>query len=141
MRIATTQLWKEFHEFLGEAHGVDWRQLLHAYKQSAVSGRSQIHFMKNHFMDRKRTMGDREREQTHFKHNELVKDVTAGVDAIARFSEADWWSWKQGSAPFFWRWAAGKQRLSARDDMPIWICSKLPNYQQKPQAPDPLKNI
>jgi hypothetical protein len=61
--------------------------------------------------------------------DELAKDVNAGADAISRFSEADWWSWKRGSALFFWHWPEGEPRQSARDGMPIWIKSKLPRYQ------------
>jgi hypothetical protein len=41
---------------------------------------------------------------------DLAKDVKAGVDAISRFSEANWWAWKKGSALFFWRWPEGEQR-------------------------------
>jgi hypothetical protein len=56
------------------------------------------------------------------------KDVNARVAAISHFSDADWWTWKRGSTLFFWPWHAGEQRQSARDGMPIWICSRLPRY-------------
>jgi hypothetical protein len=37
---------------------------------------------------------NREKEKSQFVHNKLVKDVTSGVDAIARFSKSDWWAWE-----------------------------------------------
>jgi hypothetical protein len=65
--------------------------------------------------------------------------VASGVDAITRFTEADWWTWKRGSALFFWRWPAGEQRQAARDGMHIWIQARLPRYQRPARSPDPLK--
>jgi hypothetical protein len=83
---------------------------------------------------------DREEETIVLPHEELHREVMAGINStITRFSEADWWTWKRGSALHFWRWPAGEQRTSARDGMPIWVRSKLPNYQRKPRPPDPLK--
>jgi hypothetical protein len=74
-----------------------------------------------------------------FAFDELAKDIIAGVDAISRFSGGDWWTWKKGSALFFWRWPVGEQRTSAHDGMPIWIRSRLPQYQCPACSPDPLK--
>jgi hypothetical protein len=72
-------------------------------------------------------------------YDELLKDVVAGADAIARFADSDWWSWKQGSALFFWRWPKGEQRSFARDGMPPWIKTRLPRYTPRPRPPDPDK--
>jgi hypothetical protein len=85
-------------------------------------------------------VGDREDEEnSNYSSQELTKDVAAGVDMISRLDGANWWAWKKGSSLVFWRWPAGEQRQSARDGMPIWIKSRLPRYQRRARAPDPLK--
>jgi hypothetical protein len=62
------------------------------------------------------------------------KDVLAGCDCLWRGGLADWWEWKAGSRPFFWRWPA-EHRLAARDGYPPFIQSPLPNYK-RPQPPE-----
>jgi hypothetical protein len=98
-------MWEEFHEFLIETHGPDWRTALATYK---------IHAAERHYQCQtvKRTRGVRKEENLEdgtdiSPYEELYKDVTSGTDAISRFSDADWWVWKRGSALFFWRWPAG----------------------------------
>jgi hypothetical protein len=61
---------------------------------------------------------------------ELLKDVAAGMYAISRFTNSNWWTWHRGSALFFWHWTSGEQREFARDGMPVWVKSRLPKYQQ-----------
>jgi hypothetical protein len=77
-------------------------------------------------------------DSTQLPHDDLVRDVAAGVDAIGRFTDSTWWEWKRGSTLFFWRWPAGEQRTSAHDGMPIWIKSWLPKYQRSSRSPNPL---
>jgi hypothetical protein len=76
----------------------------------------------------KRTRGDKRERKDKFEHDKLSKDVAAGIDAIGRFSEANWWGWNKGSSLFFWWWPEGEQRESARDGMKVWIRSRLPRY-------------
>jgi hypothetical protein len=140
MRAATTRLWAEFHTFLTDTHGAGWREELASYKLDSARGRPPEGMRTMGVMKRnmKRKRIGKEEKRT-FARDELYKDVIAGTDAVSRFSEADWWAWKKGSALFFWRWPPGEQRTSARDGMQIWIRSKLPCYQRKPRTPDPLK--
>jgi hypothetical protein len=65
--------------------------------------------------------GVREDNEAALPYEELHRDVTAGIDAISRFSEADWWVWIRGSALFFWRWPKGEQRTWARNSTSIWV--------------------
>jgi hypothetical protein len=129
-RGLTTRLWREFHAYLCAVHGEDWRASLQRAKVSESQGRSP---------DGKRTRGGVKKEDNGFTYDELVKDITAGVDAISRVSDSDWWTWKKGSALLFWRWPEGAQRSFARDGMPIWIKSKLPRFQGPARPPDPEK--
>jgi hypothetical protein len=68
-----------------------------------------------------------------------LRDITSGVDAISCFADSDWWTWKKGSALFFWRWPKGEQRTSARDGMKVWVTARLPTYNRRARAPDPEK--
>jgi hypothetical protein len=114
-------------------HGENWRESLRKAKLQAATGRSP---------PGKRTRGGtkkEEKQESGFKYDELIKDVTAGVDAISRVSDSDWWTWKRGSALLFWRWPEGEQRTSARDGMPIWIRSRLPRFVGPARPPDPEK--
>jgi hypothetical protein len=129
-RGLTTRLWREFHAYLCEVHGEDWRVSLRQAKTFVAQGR---------FSAGKRTRGGVKKANNAFAYEELVRDVTAGVDAISRVSDSDWWTWKNGSALLFWRWPEGEQRQSARDGMPIWIKSKLPRFQGPARPPDPAK--
>lgn len=62
------------------------------------------------------------------------KDVLAGCECLWRAGLADWWEWKAGSRPFFWRWPP-EHRLAARDGYPPFPQSPLPNYK-RPQPPE-----
>jgi hypothetical protein len=76
-RVACTRLLAEFQEYLSETYGADW--LLS--RQTAETVRSQ-----GPFPTRKRSKGV---EETSV-HEELLKDLHAGVDAISRFFNSDW---------------------------------------------------
>jgi hypothetical protein len=104
---ATTCMWSKFHAFLVATHGEDWRKALYAYKHAASGRFCTTRKRRRGDRDREDREGDknkRDKEKSQFDHAELVKDVTPGVDAIARFSKSDWWAWKKGLALFFWRW-------------------------------------
>jgi hypothetical protein len=120
--------------YLKEEHGEDWQASLQAHKLAVAQGRLPTLG--------KCTRGDfkgvKDQASNHAS-SKLAKDVSTGTDAILRFLDADWWTWKRGSALFFWQWPAGEQRKSARDGMPIWIRSRLPRYQRASKKPDPTK--
>jgi hypothetical protein len=149
--VTSTALWSELHDYLHETHGANWRNTLHSSKTKAKRGHNPV---SGKPVSGKRTRGDKnknnknneEKEQnqqtddsTRSPHNDLVRDISAGVGAIGRFSDStSWWEWKRASALFFWRWPAGEQRTSARNGMPICIRSRLPKYHQGSRSPDPL---
>jgi hypothetical protein len=114
---------------LEEAYGADWLVSLYEGSDITAQGRS--------LRKQKRSQGVE--SDNSIMYDELLKDVVAGADAIARFADSDWWSWKQGSALFFWRWPKGEQRSFARDGMPPWIKTRLPRYTRRPRPPDPDK--
>jgi hypothetical protein len=131
LRVASRNMIVEFCTYLVETYSADWLSLLHSGRDMAahrLSSRKQ-----------KRTMGVKEieTEEHNLVHDELLKDVLAGTDEIARFADSDWWSWKQGSALFFWRWPKGEQHCFARDGIPPWIKIRLPRYTRRPRPPDP----
>jgi len=50
------------------------------------------------------------------KDSDLLKDLVAGRDGIARASKLSFWSWDAGSTHFFWRWQPEIQQ-DMRDDL------------------------
>jgi hypothetical protein len=122
---------REFQEYLGDTYGADWLSLLHTGQESAAQGCS--------LRKQKHAWGEERGEEKASLYEELLKDVMAGTDAIARFAVADWWAWKQGSALFFWQWPKGEHRSFARDGMPAWIKTRLPHYTWRPRPPAPKK--
>jgi hypothetical protein len=114
--VACIHMLEEFQEYLRESYGPDWRFAC-------------IQATKGPFpVSVKRAKG----VEGSNLHSELRKDLKAGVDAISRFFNSDWWTWKQGSALLFWRWPAGEQRKFAQDGMPLWIWSRLPRFLDRP---------
>lgn len=62
------------------------------------------------------------------KHQEA--SIPAGFDAISRAERCNWWEWKDGSAPFFWRWPAHYLE-TIRDGLPVWVKGDgLPNTKR-----------
>ncbi len=48
------------------------------------------------------------------------RDLIAGMDCLSRCWDSDWWEWRRGSRPHFWRWP--RPYLSAiRDGLPVWL--------------------
>jgi hypothetical protein len=133
LRVAVTRMFTEFRLYLVETYGQDWLSQLHNGRQRAAQRRSQ--------QKRKRTRGEGDEEEKTESYEELVRDILAGVDAISRFADSDWWSWKRGSSLFFWRWPKGEQRTSARDGMTVWVKSRLPIYDRRARPPDPSKKL
>jgi hypothetical protein len=104
-----------------ESYGLDWHSLCWEAANVGFQGP---------FPDGKHTKGDDEKEGRI--HEELNKDLHTGIDAISRFLDSNWWSWKRGSALLFWRWPEGEQRKFARDGMPAWVRSCLPRFLGPP---------
>jgi hypothetical protein len=116
-------LWAEFQVCITATHGDNWREDLRAHKHARAQGCFQ--------QSRKHTRGEfREKEKT-WRYDELANDITAGIDAISWFLDADWWTWERGSALFFWHWPIGEQRQAAQDDMLILVQSRVPRYQRR----------
>jgi hypothetical protein len=84
---ATTRLLHKFHAFLPETHGENWREELRSHKLATAQGRLPA--------PGKHTKGDTsetskgEGIEKRFVYDELIQDVTAGIDAISRFSDLD----------------------------------------------------
>ena len=45
----------------------------------------------------------------------------AGAAAVCQASASDFWEWKSGSTPFFWRWDAEYLRDIALGVPPMWV--------------------
>ena len=70
-------------------------------------------------------LGDEERE----------KDLAAGNDAILRARRATFWSWDDGSTPFFWRWQPEIHK-EVRDGSPLFVhWDLLPSFKRKQTMP------
>jgi len=69
-----------------------------------------------------------------YESGELRKDLAAGWECLWRAASADWWEWKGGSRPFFWRWPE-EHGKAARYGYPLFIQSPLPSYKR----PQPLE--
>jgi hypothetical protein len=86
LRVPITRLWNEFHEYMKEVHGEDWRNSLRFHKTRAANG--------GFPSCGKGTRGEEENDKDNkrasieHKHDKMVKDVTAGVDAIGRFTDS-----------------------------------------------------
>lgn len=79
----------------------------------------------------------RSRWQRKPKSGDLSRDLVAGRECLARGMEADWWGWKQGSRPFFWRWPQAHQ-VEARDGYRQCVEGELPRYRRpQPREFDP----
>jgi hypothetical protein len=113
--LASHNMVDKFRAYLTETYGADWLALLHQGREREAHRHS--------LPQQKRSWGV---EKEKALYDELLKDVIAGTDAIARFADSDWWSWKQGSASLFWRWPKGEQQSFPRDGMPPWIKTRLP---------------
>jgi hypothetical protein len=87
--------------------------------------------------DRRKNRGQTD-DSTQSAHDNLLRDILAGVNAIRRSTDSTWWEWKRGYAVFFWRWPTGEQRTLTDDGMPIWIKMHLLKYQHWSRSPDPL---
>jgi hypothetical protein len=129
IRVASRHMVDKFRSYSEEAYGADWLVSLYEGSDITAQGHS----------SRKQKRSQGVESDNSIMHDELLKDVVAGADAIARFADSDWWSWKQGLALFFWRWPKGEQRSFARDGMPPWIKTRLPRYTRRPRPPDPDK--
>ena len=51
-----------------------------------------------------------------------------GLDAVRRFTQSTWWTWKVGSRIHFWRWPKSYVSI-VRDGHPLWLERKLKPYR------------
>ena len=69
----------------------------------------------------------------HFERGIVCgKDLEAARDAVRRATEASWWEWDLGSAPFFWRWPEWYHKVM-RDGLQIWVKRGGPALGMAPQ--------
>jgi hypothetical protein len=68
-----------------------------------------------------------------------VRDIAVGRDCIQRTVGADWWEWRAGSTPFFWRWHMDLHDI-IRDGRPPWFRQEPPQWL-KPQRAEPNERL
>ena len=56
----------------------------------------------------------------------MIKNIWAGIQALAHFCSSTFWEWSNGSTLFFWRWPQ-EFCQAAQDGFPLQICGPLPN--------------
>jgi hypothetical protein len=71
-------------------------------------------------------------------HTGTKGDLESGRDCLARTAAADWWEWRGGSTPYFWRWPPHLRQLVTQGH-PSWLLGPLPAYKQ-PQRYEPDVN-
>ena len=75
------------------------------------------------------------RKRSSKLHDELIKDLDVGRDAISRAANSSWWDWTSGSTLFFWRWPS-RLHNAIRDGTKVFVDKKqLPKYKNKPSWP------
>jgi hypothetical protein len=71
-------------------------------------------------------------------------DRGAMVDAADRMASATWWSWNNGSRPFYWAWDEDKQ-IPMRDGINLWIRERMiPSWvrpQEPPKDPETFRKV
>jgi hypothetical protein len=97
LRVAITHLWKRISRVCEGGHGEDWRNLLRSHKARTASGR----FLSCGKHTRREEENNNKWASTEHKQDKLVKNVTAGINAIGRFTDSPWWSWNCESTFFF----------------------------------------
>ena len=65
----------------------------------------------------------------YWSESQALKEKDPGRDAIWRVSNAIWWEWNEGSAPFYWRWPREYQE-TIRDGLEIWFAGEKPAWKQ-----------
>ena len=63
------------------------------------------------------------------------KNGLAAKDCIQRAANASWWSWDDGSRPFFWRWPSDYQ-LQVRDGAKVYFEGRVIPSTQAQKAAD-----
>ncbi|GKY95914.1 hypothetical protein MPSEU_000552000 [Mayamaea pseudoterrestris] len=66
--------------------------------------------------------------------------ISAGLAAIGHALKSDWWEWKGGSAPFFWRWPAAFQK-TIRDGLPPRFIDKPPANKKPQRVPKDAEEL
>jgi hypothetical protein len=57
-----------------------------------------------------------------------LKDLKAGLDCLKRCWDSDWWEWRRGSRPHFWRWPLEYQ-VSIRDGIQLWLKGEVAQWR------------
>ena len=87
-------------------------------------------------MPRWTVINRRVKKKRNKKLEEMVKDIEAGRDAVRRSSNAQWWSWDEGSTLFYWRWP-GRCKASVRDGTKLFVdWNNLPSYWKRQKWPE-----
>ena len=60
--------------------------------------------------------------------------MEAGKDCCRRAFGASWWSWDEGSRPFFWRWPKPYQQ-SILSGVPVWFELPVTNWKRRQREP------
>ena len=67
-------------------------------------------------------------------HSHLIKDLEGIKVALHYSSRSEFWEWKGGSYPFFWRWPK-EIKEDMRDGTPLFIKGALPRYRKPQRVP------
>jgi hypothetical protein len=67
--------------------------------------------------------------------SEMDHECDIGRDAIRRFADCTFWSWKVGSTLHFWRWGTGPEKEYAKDGMESYILGPMPKNKQVARTP------
>jgi hypothetical protein len=65
----------------------------------------------------------------YWGESQTLKVKAPGRDAIWRVSEATWWEWIEGSAPFYWCWLK-EYHTTIRDGLEIWFSGEKPAWKR-----------
>jgi hypothetical protein len=125
---------RSFFTFLRAVYGRGWGDRLKAARQKrCLSGRkrarTEMKVMEHH-------------DEGGSSDDQLIRDVSCGLQILNQVMRSDWWEWKGGSSLFFWRWNGAAQRVASRDGISVYVAAPLPTQRrQKPQAMDAARKL
>ncbi len=68
-------------------------------------------------------------------NDDLIRDLTRGIDCLERAGRCTFWEWKDGSSIFFWRWPSRYKR-ALRDGTKLFVIPKhLPHFNEQQVLP------
>lgn len=115
---------KSFLGYCKKTYGLGWVYELEEYR-AYLKRRT-----KGSMRKRKRGLGGHRKNM-----RELHKDVLAGVEAMRRYVNSEWWDWNQGSTLHFWRWHPDCMK-AARDGFKVCTTGSFKPYLRSQQWPD-----